>query len=154
MEKKRIRSLTKGDVLADTEKLSLLSQIDKREIARFNGEPYLPIVTLAALLDEDEQKLMKILAHHHFVSVDLEFQERKDNYVVHDGESATGRPLVMGVTWRGLKCLAMELDTEKARELARDIIIVEYEEQSPTRQMEFYEKQKAAKKSGNRTIRL
>jgi hypothetical protein len=49
----------------------------------------------------------------------------------------------MGITWFGLKCLAMEVDKPLMRDLARDLIIVEFEEQNPKSMANYYLKTKA-----------
>jgi hypothetical protein len=49
----------------------------------------------------------------------------------------------MGVTWAGLKCLTMEMDNELMGSLARDLIVVEFEESNPKTMANYYMKTKA-----------
>ncbi|MGM0588742.1 MAG: hypothetical protein ACQETE_10030 [Bacteroidota bacterium] len=135
--------MTKLDIIYQCEKLNILNKIDRKEIATFDGRLYYPIMCVSDLLDLEEREIMSVLKEYPYTSVDLEFQERKDTYVVHDGESATGRPLVMGVTWAGLKCLTMEMDDELMGSLARDLIVVEFEESNPKTMANYYMKTKA-----------
>lgn len=140
--------MTKLDIIDHSNKLNLLPRLDRNEVALFNGEPYFTIMSIADLLGLEERQILDTLRNYEFVCVDLEFQERKDTYVVHDGESATGRPLVMGVSWFGLKCLVMEFDKETTRELAHDIITVEFEFNNPQSLARYYQL------SGNKSIGL
>lgn len=130
--------LTRLDIIRESSRVSFLNQIAEAEIAVFHGEIYITLVSLAQFLELSELDILKAIKNYEWVTVDLEFDERSHRLTIHDGESYTGRPLVTGITWQGLKCLAMEFDTDLAKQLARDLIIVDFEYTNPARLATYY----------------
>lgn len=130
--------ISRLDVIRNSSQLTLLQQIPETEIAVFQGEIFVTLASVAQLLALNEMDILKVFKNFEWVTADLEFDERSHRLTIHDGESYTGRPLVAGVTWLGLKCLAMAFDSEPVKQLARDLIIVDFEMSNPKRVAAYY----------------
>jgi hypothetical protein len=134
--------ITRLDIIRESDRITVLNRIPETEIAVFHGEVYFTMVAIAAELELSEIEILKAIKHFAWVTVDLEFDERSHRLTIHDGQSYTGRPLVTGITWAGLKSLVMAFDTEKVKQLARDIIIVDFELTNPPRLAAYYTRTK------------
>ncbi len=136
--------ITRLDIIRESDRLKLLKLIPETEIALFHSEVYFTLVSIASVLELQELEILKAIKHFEWVTVDLEFDERSHRLTIHDGESYTGRPLVTGITWTGLKSLVMAFDSEKCFQLARDIITVDFEVSNPPRLAAYYNRVKGS----------
>jgi hypothetical protein len=134
--------ITRLDIIRESDRLTVLNQIPETEVSVFHDEVYFTLASVAALLELQELDILKVIKNFEWVTVDLEFDERSHRLTVHDGESYTGRPLVTGITWTGLKSLVMAFNTQKCLQLARDIVTVDFEITNPPRVAAYYNRVK------------
>ncbi len=128
------------DIIRFSKRIKLLNKIDHQDVALFNSDPYFAVPAVSALLSIPEKDIMAKMRLHEHISVDLEFHEADSTHVVHDGVSATGRPIVLGLTWRGLKMICAEFNSPKINQLAKDIVTVEYMASNPRTLAHYFSK--------------
>lgn len=139
--------MIKLDVIRHSKRIKILNKIDEQDIAEFNSEPYVTVISIAEILKIPERDILAKIKLHEHITVDLEFLEAESKHVIHDGITATGRPIVTGLTWRGLKMICAEFAGDKINALARDIIIVDYISTNPRSLAHYFSKKGGDKKT-------